>query len=161
MVIQFNVSPSQLPGFLWNKLSNDSQRYVQLLWKRDAREFVGLKNGSGDAQLLGLKDPNEKNFMETIGDLMLFPMVDIPHKLSIQNSHVAVAVAASAGTMFFLKFFAQPFATTSLVGRTIAFLPYFAKLLAKLSIVGLVCRSVGRMFNTNLMRQFYAPVKQG
>jgi hypothetical protein len=144
MVIKFNVSLSELPGFLWNKLSNDSQRYVQLLWKRDAGAFVGLKS-------------YRSNIVEQIGFGMLFPLVGLPHKLAVQNKYVAVAVAASACTMFVLKFIANPFETTTLIGRTIAFLPRLPAIFAKLSLFGLFCRSVGRMFNTSLMREFYTP----
>jgi hypothetical protein len=134
----------QFPNTLWNKLSEDSQRYVQLLWKRDAGVFVGLKSYN-------------TNLMEKIGDGMLYPLVGLPNKLAVQNKYVAVAVAASACTMFVLKFIANPFETTTLIGRTIAFLPRLPALFAKLSLAGLFCRSVGRMFNTSLMREFYTP----
>ncbi len=136
----------QLPETLWNTLSHDSQRYVQLLWQRDAGAFA-LKS-------------YDKNIVEKAGDGMLFPLVGLPHKLAVQNSYVVVAVAASACTMFVLKFIANPFETTTLVGRTIAFLPRLPAIFAKLSLVGLFFRSVGRMFNTNLMTKFYAPIEK-
>lgn len=148
MSIQLNAL-KQLPETLWNTLSQNSKRYVQLLWNRDAGKFVGLK------------ESYETNIVEKGGDIMLYPLVGLPHRLAIQNKYVAVAVASSACTLFILKFLANPFETTTLVGRTIAFLPRLPALFAKLSFVGLVFRSLGRMFNTSLMTQFYHPNRQG
>jgi hypothetical protein len=133
----------QLPETLWKKLDEDSQRYVLLLWNRDCGKLT-----------------YKKNFLEKIGDWMLFPIVDVPHELSIQNSHIAVAVATGAATIFFLRFIAQPFIAPTLVGRTIVSLSSHSYSFAKFSITGLICRSLGRMFNTGLMTHFYQPEKQ-
>jgi hypothetical protein len=148
MSVQLNTI-MQLPEKMWKNLSQNTQRYVNLLWKRDAGAFVGLESYS-------FKD---KNWLEIAGDTMLYPMVGLPHRLAIQNKYVAVALASSGLTMFALKFFANPFATTSLVGRTIAFLPRLPAFLAKFSLFAFVCRSLGRMFSYNLMEHFYVPKK--
>lgn len=76
---------------LWNRLSPSSQRYVQLVWNRDA------------AKVAGLEAPYEKNLFEEVGDWMLYPMVDLPYKLSsVQNSPIAVGTAATVGGLFSL-----------------------------------------------------------
>jgi hypothetical protein len=131
----------QLPETLWNKLDKDDQRYAQLIWKRDAGEFF-----SANAP---------KRYAEIAGDCMLFPTVDLPRKLAAQTMFWIGAETAVAVTLFAVGFFANPVSTTALVGRTIASLPSLSKLLAGASIFGLVCRTVGRMFNTGLMKSFY------
>jgi hypothetical protein len=132
---------------LWDKLSPSSQRYVQLVWNRDAAKFV--------------EAPYKKNLLEVAGDWMLYPMVGFPHKLSsVQNSPIAVCTAATLGGLFSLRFIAHPIKTAAMVGRKIAFLPRFSYYYAYVAIIGLGCRSLGRLTNISLMERFHAPAKQ-
>jgi hypothetical protein len=133
---------------VWNSLSPSSQRYVQLVYKRDA------------AQVAAMEVPYEKNLLEEVGDWMLYPMVDLPYKLSsVQNSPIAVGTAATVGGLFSLRFIAHPIKTAAMVGRKIAFLPRLSYYFAQVGIIGLGFRSIGRLTNTSLMERFHAPAK--
>ncbi len=132
-----------LKQYLWDSLPGDSQRYVQLLWNRDAGKFVGCK------------EPYEKNNMEKVSDWMLGPAVDLTTYPLFKNRYFQVAAGASALTFIFLKFIEHPVFTTTQVGHLISLLPRACKYLAGLTIAGFVGRCFGRMFNTDLMRQFY------
>lgn len=142
MSIDLNLK--QLPEKLWNGLSEDNQRYVKLIVNRDT------------ATLVGLKVP--QNYVEWFGDAVFFPlylMVDLPRKLAAQNMLWIVAEAASAATLLAVGLYAHPVTTLSLVSSTIASLPRISYIYAKFSLGGLLCRTVGRMFNTALMKPFY------
>ncbi len=130
--------------YLWDQFGGH-QRQAQLLWKRDVKGFVGFEK------------PYEKNNAEKLGDWMLFPAVDLPTYSLFKNRLFQAFAAGSALTFIFLKFIDHPVFTTTLIGRTIAFLPTLVKILVGLSISGFVCRCLGRLFNTPLMKQFYAP----
>jgi len=132
-----NALKEKLPAYQETANKFSSQKYVQLVWKRDAGEVVGLSY--------------EKNLLEEIGDWMLFPMVDLPYKLSsVQYSPIAVGTAATAGALFSLKFLFHPIKTAAMVGRKLALLPSHAYFFAQFSVIGLACRSIGRMTNASL-----------
>jgi hypothetical protein len=107
-----------------------------------------------------MESPYEKNLLEEVGDWMLYPMVDLPYKLSsVQNSPIAVGTAATVGGLFSLRFIAHPIKTAAMVGRKIAFLPRLSYYFAQVGIIGLGFRSIGRLTNTSLMERFHAPAK--
>lgn len=137
-----------LASFVWKQLDPSSQRYLQLFWNRDAAQFVGVKS-------------YDKTLTETLGDWMLYPAIDLPKLSPIQKSHLAVALAASAVTLFFVKFFAYPGSTAALVLQKIAFLPHtcytVAKFCTKFFAAGFAFRCFGRNFNPSLMKHFYTP----
>ena len=128
--------------FLWNQLTPSTQRHLQLVWSRDAGQFVGVRY--------------EKNVLEEIGDWMLYPSMDLPKKLlNCKGSPIVVGLASIGAVFFLFKLVLHPLSTLLGIAHRITALPGPLLFLAKINLAGLACRSLGRWTNAELMHQFH------
>jgi hypothetical protein len=128
-------------AYFWEKLSPSTQRYMELVWTKDAGKFVGLET------------PYEKTPVEEAGDWFLTPYTaNLRQKFqTYQTNPVAIGVATTVGALYSLKCIFHPFKTVKGLGRKVAALPRLTYWFAQASIIGLALRGMGRMTNPALM----------
>lgn len=129
-----------------------------LFQKFGSHAVLGLKKDIGD------RANSPKNVLETIGDVGLWVVEELPRKISVLFTDPrVVTVALTAFALIATSFVFYPVTTWTFAGEAIALLPHaplwavrFAGYILTVSVIlAASCRAQGRFWNAELMNRFY------